>query len=150
MEQELYARLAGPVAKSGLFLESVDYKAGRYSRLRVVVDLPDGPGGVSSDQLDDVSRAISRVLDDDPEAVPGTYTLEVTTPGVARPISDERQWRRAVGRLVKVTAGDATFTDRLIEVRDGSAVFGSREIALGDVVTAVQEIEMGRDRKDGH
>lgn len=146
MEQELYARLAGPVAESGLFLESVVYTPGRYAHLTVVVDLPAGPGGVSSDQLTDASRAISGTLDEKPDAVPGSYTLEVTTPGVSRPLADERQWGRAIGRLVKVTTGEATFTERLVAVRHGVAVFESREIAVGDVVTAVQEIEMGKGK----
>ena len=146
MEKALYARLAGPVAESGLFLESVLYTPGRYARLLVVVDLPDGPGGVSSDQLTDASRVISDALDTKPDVIPGSYTLEVTTPGVSRPMMDERQWGRAVGRLVKVTTGAETFTERLVKVRDGVAIFASRVIALGDVATAVQEIEMGKGK----
>lgn len=146
MEQELYARLAGPVEESGLFLETLSYSPGKYARLQVVVDLPEGPGGVSSDQLADATRAVSHVLDADPDAIPGSYTLEVTTPGITRPMTDERQFGRALGRLVKVKIAGETFTERLSDVKEGVAVFETREVPIAEILTAVQEIEMGKGK----
>lgn len=142
MEQELNARLAGPVAESGLFLESITFNAGKHARLRVVVDLPDGPGGVGSDELSAATRAVSKILDAEPDLIPGSYTLEVTTPGISRPMTDGRQFGRAIGRLVQVTLADDTFTERLTDVRDGIAVFETREVPIADVVKAVQQVEM--------
>ncbi|SNU00605.1 ribosome maturation factor RimP [Ruaniaceae bacterium KH17] len=146
MEQELYAQLAGPVAESGLFLESLTLTQGKRARLQVVVDLPEGPGGVTSDQLADATRAVNAVLDADPDAIPGSYTLEVTTPGISRPMTDERQFGRAVGRLVKATIDGETFTERLAAVREGTLVFETREVPIADVRKAVQEIEMGKGK----
>lgn len=146
MEQELLTRLAGPLSDGGLFLESVIYARGKSPLLRVVIDLPDGPGGVTSDQLAEATRTVSEVLDADPDLVPGSYTLVVTTPGVSRPLRDERHFRRAIGRRVAVTTLDGAFTERLVDVRGGVAVFEGREIALGGIVDAVQEIEMGKGK----
>lgn len=145
MEQELTTLLADPVSASGLFLESIEYSGGKYARLRVVVDLPDGPGGVSSDQLSAATRAISEVLDQHSQIIRGHYTLEVTTPGIGRTMTEERHFRRAVGRLVKVTTESGTFIERLNDVRDGVAVFENRDVSLAEITSAVQEIDMRKD-----
>jgi len=100
------ADVIGPVvAAAGMDLESVRVTAvGRRRLLRVVVD---SDHGVSLDDAATVSRELSAALDK--VAVMGDfpYTLEVSSPGVDRPLTDRRHWRRAVGRLVKVTVTDS-------------------------------------------
>ena len=93
------------IAAAGLDLESVRVSAaGRRRLVRVVVD---SDQGVSLDDAATVSRQLSTALDT--VAVMGDfpYTLEVSSPGVDRPLIDPRHWRRAVGRLVQVTVNDA-------------------------------------------
>jgi|ERR1700722_484037 ribosome maturation factor RimP len=93
------------VAAAGMDLEAVRVTAaGRRRLLRVVVD---SDGGVSLDDAAVVSRDLSAALDS--VAVMGDfpYTLEVSSPGVDRPLTDRRHWRRAVGRLVTVTVTDS-------------------------------------------
>ncbi len=93
------------VAAAGMDLEAVRVTAaGRRRLLRVVVDRD---GGVSLDDAAVVSRDLSAALDS--VAVMGDfpYTLEVSSPGVDRPLTDRRHWRRAVGRLVTVTVTDS-------------------------------------------
>ena len=93
------------VAAAGMDLESVRVSAaGRRRLLRVVVD---SDQGVSLDDAATISRQLSAALDT--VAVMGDfpYTLEVSSPGVDRPLIDPRHWRRAVGRLVQVTVNDA-------------------------------------------
>jgi ribosome maturation factor RimP len=93
------------VAAAGMDLESVRVTAaGRRRLLRVVVD---SDRGVSLDDAAAVSRELSAALDT--VAVMGDfpYTLEVSSPGVDRPLTDSRHWRRAVGRLVTVTVTDS-------------------------------------------
>ena len=95
------ASLAEPVIRAaGMDLESVKIAtAGRRRLLRIVVD---ADGGASLDDIAEVSRAISRGLDGS-DVMGGTpYTLEVSTPGVERPLTEPRHWRRAKGRLVEV------------------------------------------------
>jgi ribosome maturation factor RimP len=93
------------IAIAGMDLESVRVSAaGRRRLLRVVVD---SDRGVSLDDAATISRRLSAVLDAAPVMGDFPYTLEVSSPGVDRPLTDPRHWRRAVGRLVKVTAADA-------------------------------------------
>lgn len=93
------------IAAAGMDLESVRVSAaGRRRLLRVVVD---SDRGVSLDDAATISRKLSAALDAAPVMGDFPYTLEVSSPGVDRPLTDPRHWRRAVGRLVQVTAADA-------------------------------------------
>jgi ribosome maturation factor RimP len=102
------ARLAGwiepVVGSAGYDLEElVVTPAGRRSVVRVVVDRDQG---VTLDDIAEVSRAVSDVLDANDDGMGRTpYVLEVTSPGVDRPLTEYRHWRRNVGRLVTVTVG---------------------------------------------
>ncbi|GIG86611.1 hypothetical protein Pen02_15470 [Plantactinospora endophytica] len=93
------------VTAAGYDLEDLSVsRAGRRYVVRAVVD---GDGGVSLDAVADVSRLLSKALDQAEETggdlVAGEYQLEVSSPGVDRPLTQPRHWRRNVGRLVKVT-----------------------------------------------
>jgi ribosome maturation factor RimP len=92
-------RLLEPVAHAlGMDLESVRVTgAGRRRLLRVIVD---ADGGVSLDTIAVASREMSARLDHATEMGDLPYTLEVSSPGVDRPLTQRRHWRRAVGRLV--------------------------------------------------
>jgi ribosome maturation factor RimP len=92
-------RMLEPVVRAmGMDLESVRVTAaGRRRLLRVVVD---ADGGVSLDTIALASRELSARLDDAAEMGELPYTLEVSSPGVDRPLTQPRHWRRAVGRLV--------------------------------------------------
>jgi ribosome maturation factor RimP len=97
---KLEALLAPIVRAAGLELESVRVgSAGRRRLLRVVVD---ADGGVSLDDIALVSREASVRLDDTGAMGEAPYTLEVSSPGVDRPLTQPRHWRRAMGRLVRV------------------------------------------------
>ncbi|WP_034511280.1 ribosome maturation factor RimP [Blastococcus sp. URHD0036] len=85
--------------------ELVVTPAGRRSVVRVVVDSDEG---VSLDGIAEVSRAVSAALDDNDGDLGRTpYVLEVTSPGVDRPLTEQRHWRRNTGRLVTVAVGPA-------------------------------------------
>ena len=100
-EPERLARLAGPVVQAGgMDLESVQITpAGRRRVLKIVVD---ADGGVSLDDMAEISRALSSELDASGAMGDTPYTLEVSSPGVDRPLTEPRHWRRAAGRLVSV------------------------------------------------
>jgi len=90
------------VAAAGFDLEDVAVSsAGRRSVIRVIVDRD---GGVDMDAVAAVSRVVSDTLDSTDVTGDIPYTLEVTSPGVDRPLTESRHWRRAAGRLV--VAGD--------------------------------------------
>jgi ribosome maturation factor RimP len=98
-EPERLTGLLEPVVRSaGLDLESVRISAaGRRWLLRIVVDADNGPG---LDEIALVSRSVSAELDASGVMGQAAYTLEVSSPGVDRPLTEPRHWRRAAGRLV--------------------------------------------------
>ncbi|MDR2723293.1 MAG: ribosome maturation factor RimP [Cellulomonadaceae bacterium] len=147
--------IAPAVAGAGLWLDGVAVsRAGKDSLVRVTVDLPETQtGSLDSDQLTDVSRAISAALDTD-DVVPGVYTLEVSTPGLSKPLKDLRQYRRARTRLVTViTADGRSHTGRLtgVEGVDDAATLvfdDGHRIAFADARKGRIELEFNRDDSD--
>src|SRR3954453_11899032 len=91
--------LAAPVEGLGLDLESVDLsKAGKRSVLRVAVDKD---GGVDMDDIAEATQAVSAGLADSDLMGSTPFTLEVSSPGVDRPLTLARHWLRNATRLVK-------------------------------------------------
>jgi len=114
-QKEVEAILAPAVAKVGFDLEGLTVvKAGRRVLVRVLVDKD---GGISLDDVAVVSKACSKALDE-AESTGGpfaeaAYTLEVSSPGVDRPLTEPRHWRRNIGRLVAVQIGEEPVTGRV-------------------------------------
>ncbi len=79
--------------------------------LRIIVDKP---GGVSLDEVADATKVVSRLLDDN-DLVPGRYTLEVTSPGLERPLRQPEHFARAVGETISVKLGPQVEGDRRIQ-----------------------------------
>ena len=142
------AELIEPVvAAAGMDLESVRMSvAGKRRLLRIVVD---GDHGVSLDDAADVSREISGMLDEANALGEVAYTLEVSSPGVDRPLTEPRHWRRAVGRLVKVkVTGEGTIEGRILAAdADGVTLDlpgGERRFGQGELGAGAIQIEFGR------
>ncbi|WP_156254209.1 ribosome maturation factor RimP [Pseudactinotalea terrae] len=150
----LHEVLAPVVTGSGLYLEHVDVSGPARKRLvRVTVDLPDGPGGVDSDQIGEVSKVVSDALDEVDDALEGAYLLEVSTPGVARPLTEARHFRRAQGRLVTVATAEGNLTGRVVAVEgdvvqldDESGKGGPKrhEVPLASITKGRIEVELRR------
>ena len=104
---------------AGIDLEDVAVTvAGRRSVLRVVVDAEDG---VSLDDVAEISRTLSDTLDAS-SLFPGAYVLEVSSPGVDRPLTQPRHWRRATGRLVEARLRNGTMTTGRVRTADTQQV----------------------------
>ncbi len=123
-------------------------QAGKRRLVRIVVD--HHTGGLTLDLVASISREISRVLDDSTVLGNSAYVLEVTSPGVDRPLTLPRHWSRAVGRLVQVTpkAGEVdrgaraaapTRRDAVLDVDGAEAT-----VAYADVARAVVQVEFTR------
>jgi ribosome maturation factor RimP len=154
LRQRLVALLEPVVTPTGHDLEDVTVTpAGRRSVVRVVVDRD---GGISLDDVAEVSTAVSTALDALDEAEPGllgsSYVLEVTSPGVDRPLTAPRHWRRNAGRLVKAALRDGgTVTGRVLEAADDEAggvvldVDGTpRELAYAHLARGTVQVEFSR------
>lgn len=141
------------VAGAGYDLEDVTVSsAGRRSLVRVTVD---ADGGIDLDAVAVVSRLVSDALDADaedpksPRALAGAYVLEVSSPGVDRPLSEPRHWRRAAGRLVKVDVEGRPVTARVGAVDDAGVTLepetgGARHVAWNDLGRGKVQIEFNR------
>ena len=147
IQGRLAGLLAGPIEALGLDLEAVDLsKAGKRSVLRVAVDKD---GGVDLDDVADATREVSRLLDESDVMGGGSYTLEVSSPGVDRPLTLPRHWRRNAGRLVKVSlSGGDEVTGRIGAVDDDGAVLDvegdPQRVVFADVSKARIQIEFKR------
>ncbi|MFC9088350.1 ribosome maturation factor RimP [Nocardiopsis dassonvillei] len=103
--EERIAELLEPVlAEAGLDLEAVELTpAGKRRVLRVVVD---SDNGVDLDTVGEVSQEVNTLLDSSDVMGAQPYVLEVTSPGVDRPLTQPRHWRRSRGRLVIVSLAE--------------------------------------------
>jgi ribosome maturation factor RimP len=115
LRARLTALVEPVVAREGLDLEEVAVvRMGRRYLIRVTID---ADGGIGHDELSEVSRAVSDALDDAEEQAgdltPGSYTLELSSPGVDRPLTLPRHWHRNVGRLVAVKVAGRPVTGRV-------------------------------------
>lgn len=136
MAQQLAAtrhRLRGLVAavvdRAGLDLEDlIVSRAGRRTVVRVVVDCD---GGVSHQELSEVAHDISVRLDQAEAAgdqiSADAYTLEVSSPGVDRPLTEPHHWRRNIGRLVTVRLDNRVTTARIVDVSERGITLSNGE-----------------------
>jgi len=102
--------LVQPIASDlGLDLYDVEQRGGT---VRITLDTrPGSPSGVTLDDLALASRLVSRELDHH-DPVPGHYTLEVTSPGVERPLRTPAHFQREVGKVVAIRLADVGHDDR--------------------------------------
>lgn len=151
MRSRIVALVEPVVSAAGYDLEEVAVnQAGRRTVVRIVVD---ADGGVTLDDIATVSREVSAALDgteDEGGAAfnRGPYTLEVTSPGVDRPLTEPRHWRRNVSRLVTVRLGDKSVTARITAVDDEGVQLtddkGVHTATFGELGPGKVQVEFGR------
>ena len=130
------------VTAAGFDLEDVAVTAaGRRNVIRVVVDRD---GGLDLDAVAEVSRVVSDALDTSDVTGASSYTLEVTSPGVDRPLTEPRHWRRAVGRMVVAGAT----TGRVVGADDDGVTFDvdgvEQTVPYADLPAGRVQVEFGR------
>lgn len=140
------------VQREGYDLEDVAVtSAGKHSAVRIMVD---SDPGLELDAAARLSQEISELFDSVPEFGESPYTLEVTSPGIERPLTLERHWHRARGRRARIELADEVVLGRIGRLDDGDGVvdlvIGSRtgpqlrRIALADVRKAVVQVEFSK------
>ncbi|MGH3793892.1 MAG: ribosome maturation factor RimP [Pseudonocardiaceae bacterium] len=132
------------VREIGFDLEGLEQvRAGKRRLVRVTID---SDVGVGLDDITAASRAVAVALDERDDLLAGPYTLEVTSPGVGRPLTQPRHWRRNRLRLVRVTiAGDGELVGRVGDCDDEGVtllVSGTlRRVSYANLDRAVVEVE---------
>jgi ribosome maturation factor RimP len=139
------------VEKAGFFLEDVHVVSpGKH---RIVTCIVDGQAPLNLDQVTSVSRDISELLDAADFMDDAAFTLEVTSPGVDRPLTLPRHWYKNVNRLVKVINQDGSVVNgRITTVEDSQVVLvedikgKTKEhlVQFANIKRATVEIEFNR------
>ncbi len=136
------------VSRAGFVLEEVTVTpVGKRRLVSVVIDRENS--NPSLDEVTVVSKEISVILDTYSQMGEMPFTLEVTTPGVDRPLTLPRHWKKNIGRLVKITPkqGDK-FIGRISEFSENQVKLELEKelltVDLGDVSRAQIEVEFNR------
>lgn len=146
LTEQLEPVVASAVRDTGLELEELHVApAGRRRLVRVIVDTPDG-AALDLDAVADVSRAVSTALDAADAMLDGGYTLEVSSPGLDRPLTLPRHWRRARLRLVKArTTGGAELLARVGDADERGVILlvdgMPRHVEFTEIDRAVVQVE---------
>ena len=153
MDSATIASLISPaVGSCGLEVDRVEVVPAGWRRVVQIFLDGDGPRGrgPSLDEIADATRAISRVLDDALGSRP--WTLEVSSRGVSRPLTEPKHFRRNTGRLIAVTTGEGAVTGRITGVTDDAVTLdvtgSSRTLALAEISRALVQVELNRSIDD--
>ena len=139
------------VEKAGFFLEDVHVVSpGKH---RIVTCIVDGQTPLNLDQVTSVSRDISELLDSAEFMDDAAFTLEVTSPGVDRPLTLPRHWQKNLNRLVKVVKLDGSVVNgRITSLEDAQVLLTedikgkskAHTVIFADIKRATVEIEFNR------
>ena len=151
LTQSITDLISPAVTEAGFFLEEVQIASpGSH---RIVTCVVDGQTPLNLDQVTVASRLISELLDSADFMGETPFTLEVTSPGVDRPLTQPRHWTKNLTRLIKVTLNDGTITTgRLTEFNEVNATLvenikgrlKEHTVVFADIKRAVVEIEFNR------
>ena len=140
LNDEISAAIRPIIEATGNYLEELSItSAGKVKILTVIID---SDSHLNLDQVTAVTKEISEVIEALPELGEGAFTLEVTSPGLDRPLTKPRHWRKNLDRLVKIimTSGQE-LTGRIGEVTETTVLVDSEKVSFEDIKRAVLEIE---------
>ncbi len=154
LKDQISELLSPALHKAGYFLEDVNLvNPGQH---RIVTVIVDGESALNLDQVTVASKLVSELLDEASFMGETPFTLEVTSPGIDRPLTLPRHFAKNIDRLLKVTKIDGiVVTGRILSNTEDSVTLTVAEkkevkevvVALADIKRATVEIEF--NRKDG-
>lgn len=154
LKDQIFEHIAPALQKAGYFLEDVNLVSpGKH---RIVTVIVDGAQSLNLDEVTVASKLVSELLDQASFMGDAPFTLEVTSPGIDRPLTLPRHFTKNIDRLVKVTKIDGTsFTGRILSNTESEITLSVTEkketkevtISLTEIKRAQVEIEF--NRKDG-
>lgn len=140
LNEDISAAIRPIIEATGNYLEELTItSAGKVKILTVIID---SDTHLNLDQVTAVTKEISEVIEAMEELGEGAFTLEVTSPGIDRPLTKPRHWRKNFDRLVKITmTSGQEFEGRIGEATEATVLVGSQKISFEDIKRAVLEIE---------
>ena len=139
-KEDISAAITPALEALGFYLEDVTIiSAGRRSMLTVIVD---GDTHLSLDQVTSATKAIGEIVESVQSLGETPFTLEVTSPGLDRPLTKVRHWQKNINRLIKVVLLDGSeIKGRIKNVNEVSATVDEKNINYSDIKRATLEIE---------
>lgn len=140
LNEDISAAIRPIIEASGNYLEELTItSAGKVKILTVIVD---SDSHLNLDQITAVTKEISEVIETLEELGDSAFTLEVTSPGIDRPLIKPRHWRKNFNRLVKITmTSGQDIQGRIGEATETAVLVGDQKISFEDIKRAVLEIE---------
>jgi ribosome maturation factor RimP len=140
LNEDISAAIRPIIEASGNYLEELTItSAGKVKILTVIVD---SDSHLNLDQITAVTKEISEIIEALEELGDSAFTLEVTSPGIDRPLTKPRHWRKNFDRLVKITMiSGQDIQGRIGEATETTVFVGDQKVSFEDIKRAVLEIE---------
>jgi len=140
LNEDISAAIRPIIEASGNYLEELTItSAGKVKILTVIVD---SDTHLNLDQITAVTKEISEVIEALEELGENAFTLEVTSPGIDRPLTKPRHWRKNFDRLVKISmTSGKDIEGRIGEATETTVLVGEQKVSFEDIKRAVLEIE---------
>ena len=145
-KEQVLAVITPAIESLGFYIEDITItSAGKRSMLTVIVD---GDTHLSLDQVTVATKAISEIVENLPTLGNNPFTLEVTSPGLDRPLTKPRHWRKNQDRLIKIVLIDGKeVTGRIKDSTESLVTVDEQVISFADIKRATLEIEFKKESK---
>jgi ribosome maturation factor RimP len=145
-KEQVAAVITPAIEALGFYVEDISItSAGRRSMLTVIVD---GDTHLSLDQVTVATKAISEIVENLPTLGNNPFTLEVTSPGLDRPLTKPRHWRKNKDRLIKIVLNNGKeINGRIKDSTDDEVIVDEQKVAFVDIKRATLEIEFKQVNK---
>jgi ribosome maturation factor RimP len=145
-KEDISAAVTPALSALGFYLEDVTItSAGRRSMLTIIVD---GDTHLSLDQVTSATKAIGEIVEGLQSLGDTPFTLEVTSPGLDRPLTKPRHWRKNIDRLVKVVSLDGSVVNgRIKSPTETDVLIDDVSIEFSAIKRATLEVEFKQGKK---
>ena len=145
-KEQVLAVITPAIESLGFYVEDITItSAGKRSMLTVIVD---GDTHLSLDQVTVATKAISELVENLPTLGNNPFTLEVTSPGLDRPLTKPRHWRKNIDRLIKIVLTDGKeIKGRIKDSNETSVTVNEQVINFADIKRATLEVEFKKESK---
>jgi ribosome maturation factor RimP len=145
-KEQVAAAITPAIESLGFYVEDIAItSAGKRSMLTVIVD---GDTHLSLDQVTVATKAISEIVENLPTLGNNPFTLEVTSPGLDRPLTKPRHWQKNKDRLIKIILNNGKeITGRIKDSTQSAVTVDEQIINFADMKRATLEIEFKQANK---